>query len=379
MLILGNVEISWFAVFTAVSCFIGMLAACVLRSLQKKDISDIFICVTYGVPLGLLFGRLLYIFFSSNSLTKFSQYINLTNGGFGLYGVMFGVFLAAVIAVKLHHADGLGSLLDVISVAGALAISLGRFATGFASAEIGYQVSFKAFTVYDEEQGIYNLAVYKLDGIYEAVIFLIVLWFFMYCLRYVEDKIASGKTALLMLALHGTNQVVMDSMRADPLKLGMNEFIKISQILGITCCVFVLAAFMILAGKKSGFGKFHLISLGLIGLAIFFGVFGEYRVGSSNYISNHLIMFGGMVILDWLVVAYALMTVDPDEEAQAVPAKAPVRKPQKANFTEDAPARNPVTVSVNRPENSLGDAQADAPLSTQELDLDSLVSELKNL
>ena len=73
MLIIGSLEISWFAVFTAFACIIGVCIACLLRHFQHKYISDIFTCVTFGIPLGLLFGRILYIVFSGSSLTSFSR------------------------------------------------------------------------------------------------------------------------------------------------------------------------------------------------------------------------------------------------------------------------------------------------------------------
>ena len=309
MLIIGSLEISWFAVFTAFACIIGVCIACLLRHFQHKYISDIFTCVTFGIPLGLLFGRILYIVFSGSSLTGLLQYLNIANGGFGLYGVILGVFLGAVVAVRFFDADGLGSLLDCLAVGGAFAITVGRFATGFTPAEIGYEVDFKLFAVYDNAQGIYNLAIYQLDGIYEAIIFVICSWFFIKCIRKAKGENIGGKTALLMLALHGTNTVVMDSMRADPLKLSVNEFIKISQIIGILCCVAVLVYLMVLTARKDKFGKFHWLSIPMIIVAIVLGVFGEWRVGSSNYISNHVIMLAGMLILDWLTIEFALMSV----------------------------------------------------------------------
>ena len=331
MLIIGNLEISWFAVFTAIACIIGVCIACLLRHFQHKYISDIFTCVTFGIPLGLLFGRILYIVFSGSSLTGLLQYLNIANGGFGLYGVILGVFLGAVVAVRFFDADGLGSLLDCLAVGGAFAITVGRFATGFTPAEIGYEVDFKLFAVYDNAQGIYNLAIYQLDGIYEGIIFVICSWFFIKCVRSAKGEKIGGKTALLMLALHGTNTVVMDSMRADPLKLSVNEFIKISQIIGILCCVAVLVYLIVLTARKDKFGKFHWLSVPMIIVAIVLGVFGEWRVGSSNYISNHLIMLAGMLVLDWLTIEYALMSVGLSLRKSAVSENETVEEEQSAS------------------------------------------------
>ena len=347
MLVIGNFEISWFAVFTTIACYIGMFIACILRRLQKKRVSDIYVCITFGVPLGLFFGRLVYILFSGNVLSGFLQYIDLTNGGFGLYGVMFGVFLATVLAAKLYDVDNFGQLLDCLSVGGAFAITMSRFATVFTPAEIGYEVNFKPFAVYDSEQGIYNLAVYKLDGIYEAIIFLLCLWFFIFSIKKCDRNRISGKTSI----------------------------------------------------KRSGFEKFHIISLAVIVIAIVLGVFGEYRVGSSNYISNHLIMFSGMVLLDWLSLEFALRSVEisPSEASSSKePSKEPVNDftvetvaessgylPEKKQVSVQtiAPEKNNNTNGSRRRFNSVAKSSRSDNQTTENNDtnMDSLMSELDNI
>ena len=312
MLVYGTIKISWFAVFTSAACLIGMVLACILRKAQKKMVSDIFITVVFSVPLGLFFGRLIYaIFPPGDGFLSFAEFADVNIGGYGLYGVIFGGILAAFIACKAFHAEGVGSLLDCLAVGGALAITIGRFATCFTGAETGYDVKFRVFTVYDSEQDIYNLAVYQLDGIYEAIIFVICFCFFIFCLNNKKSRGTDGKTAMLMLALHGTNQVVMDSMRADALMLSFNRFIKISQIIGILCCVAVLVYLIVIDTKKTGFKKTHSATIMLIIIAIILGVFGEYRVGSANYIRNHLIMFAGMILLDFLTLSYTVKSVKP--------------------------------------------------------------------
>lgn len=314
VLVYGTIKISWFAVFTSAACLIGMVLACILRKAQKKMVSDIFITVVFSVPLGLFFGRLIYaIFPPGDGFLSFAEFADVNIGGYGLYGVIFGGILAAFIACKAFHAEGVGSLLDCLAVGGALAITIGRFATCFTGAETGYDVKFKIFTVYDSVQDIYNLAVFQLDGIYEAIIFVVCFCFFMYCLNSKKNSHTDGKTALLMLALHGTNQVVMDSMRADALMLTFNRFIKVSQIIGILCCVAVLVYLIVLDTKKVGFKKSHSATIVLIIIAVILGVFGEYRVGSANYIRNHLIMFSGMVLLDVLTLSYAVKSIQTEK------------------------------------------------------------------
>lgn len=341
MLIYNGIEISWFAFFVTVACAAGTAVACVLRYFQKKPVSDIFVLVTFAVPLGMLLARINYCLFSYESIDSLADFLSVTSGGFGLYGAFLGVFAAALIVCFLFGCENLGDLLDCAATGGALAVIIGRFATCFTAAEVGYPVKFRLFTVYDSSQNDYILAVYDLDGLYEACVFIACVWFFIFTLK---KKNASGKTALLMLALHGTNQVIMDSMRSDPLKLGINNFIKISQIIGILCCVSVLVYFMVKSAKAKGFGKYHIISIPIILIAIVMGILGEYRVGDSNYISKHLLMFAGMLALNWLTVDFAVRTVDgksPASEKKAVPSSANQRERENGREKEGREAASP--------------------------------------
>lgn len=308
-LIYGNLSISWFSVFVTTGCFLGVAIACVLRRIQRKLVSDVFIAVTFAVPLALIFARAQYCIFSGEKFNNFLEMLNLANGGYGLYGAIFGVAAAIFIAGALFKTDGIGSLTDCIAIGGAFAVTVGRFATGFTGSEIGYEVGFKVFTEYDSDENLYNLAVYMLDGIVEAAVLAACLAFFTISLKCKDNKISDGKTALLFLALHGTNQVVMDSMRADALKLGANDFIKISQILGIVSCVVVIIYFMALSVKKNSFKKYHAISIIIIITCIVLGILSEYRVGNGNYITKHMLMFACMVVLAVLTMWFGLRLI----------------------------------------------------------------------
>lgn len=333
-----NIEISWFAVFVTLGCFAGIALACVLRKLQKAMVSDIFILMTFAVPLALLFSRLQYCIFSSHSFNNIWEMFNLANGGYGLYGAILGVVIAAFIVNKQFDMDGVGKLLDSSAIGGLLTITIGRFATHFTGTEIGYEVSFKIFTVYDPDGQINNLAVYKLDGIVSAMIFVICLGFFIkHFNKGFEGKNSSaGKTALIMLALHGTNQVVMDSMRSDALKLGANDFIKISQIIGIVCCVAVVVYFIVKTIINESFKLYHAVVIIVLPICIALGVYSEYRVGNGNYISKHILMAACMLALAHIVVWLGARVIDP------VP-KAAVSTDVNKSTVSSIPANEPIS------------------------------------
>lgn len=310
-LIYGSLSISWFAVFVTIGCFAGFAIACVLRKIQQKPVSDVFIAVTFAVPFALIFARIQYCVFSGDNFNNLFEMLNVSNGGYGLYGAILGVVAAVFVANALFKTDGIGSLMDCVALGGAFAVTVGRFATGFTGSEIGYEVGFKVFAVYDADENLYNLAVYMLDGIVEAVVFAACLFFFIISLKGANKEIAGGKTALLVFALHGTNQVVMDSMRADALKLGANDFIKVSQILGILSCMAVIVYFMVLSVKKNSFKKYHAVSIVIILVCIVLGILSEYRVGNGNYITKHLLMFVCMVVLAALTMRFGFCLVNP--------------------------------------------------------------------
>ena len=303
-LIYNGLNISWFGIFVAAGCLVGMFIAAILRKIQHQPMSDVFICTAFGVPLGLFLSRCFYCVFSLSEFSGIRQIVDLTNGGYGLYGAIFGVFLSAFISSVLFNMDNFGGLMDCMAVGGTFAITVGRFATGFTGSELGYEVNFSIMAVYDETHDLHTFAVYMLDGILEAVIFLVSLCFFIFCIRKGKSEFIGGKTALVMLALHGTNQVLADSMRADALKLGANEFIKISQIVGIVSCVAVLIYFIVSSVKMNKFTLKYTVSIILMLLCIVLGVLAEYRVGNGNYISKHLVMLGAMLILCVMTIHY---------------------------------------------------------------------------
>lgn len=316
-LIYGDLNISWFAIFVAAGCFIGMLLACLLRKISGKSASDVLILVTFAVPIALIFARIQYCMFAEENFSSIYDMLNIFNGGYGLYGAILGVFAAAVIVNLLFKMGGVGSLLDCAALGGAFAITVGRFATCFTGAEIGYEVSFDVFTVPDVSGIVNNLAVYMLDGIFEAVVFAVCLAFFIIQLRNKNEKALCGTTSLLLLALHGTNQVVMDSLRADALKLGVNDFIKISQIIGIITCVAAIVYFMVKVIRRDSLKKYNVLHIIIILVCIVLGILSEYRVGNGNYISKHIMMTVCMLALASLTVWYGTRAVKPDSESKA--------------------------------------------------------------
>lgn len=308
-----NYVVSWFAIFSFLGCLAGCLTACILRKTQKRNVSDVLIVTTFAIPFGLIFGRIFYCLFAASEYSTVWQMLQLQVGGYGLFGAILGVYLAALLSRILFGIQGWGELLDCLAIGGALAITAGRFASHFAGVELGYEVPFELLTVYNPEEDLHVLAVYWLDGIYEAAVMLLGLFFYCNVRKKGEKESSGGLTAMLMLALHGTNAVIMESMRADALKLGANDFIKVSQILGITCCVVVVVAFIILTARRRGFRLADAVTILVIIACIVLGVYAEWRVGKGDYIRKHVLMFVSMAILGAVTMHYGVNASVPGE------------------------------------------------------------------
>ncbi len=303
-----NFVVSWFAIFCFLGCLAGLLMACILRKTQKQQVSDVFIVVTFAVPLGLILSRLFYCLFVGN-ISSTHQIFRFTDGGYGLYGAIFGVFLAAVLTGIVFRMRGLGKLFDCLAVGGALAIAVGRFATYFSGAEIGYEVPFKTLTVYKITDKIHLLAVYWLDGGYETVIWLVCLLFYCIIRKKGKNKSVDGVTALLMLALHGTNAVVMESLRSDALTFGPNQVFKISQLLGAACYVVITSAFIVKTAKNEGGRLIHKILVLVMLLCMVAAGIAEWRVGKNNYVFLHVLILTCMIVLDTITVYFSWKAV----------------------------------------------------------------------
>lgn len=196
--------------------------------------------VLLALPLGLLGARVFYC------LARYKVYNEiglenvwtLWNGGYALWGAVGGAALAGVIAAKWGRRP-VSRVLDAMAPAGALVISLMRFAEYFSGEGIGPAVAVPAFqrfpfAMYDDWYGEWYWAVFMLEGLAALTIFLVLLR----CRR------PAGDRARLFLICYSACQMILESLRRDSFLRWL--FVRVSQLTAIL----VIAGLMIAAVVK---------------------------------------------------------------------------------------------------------------------------------
>lgn len=233
-------------------CAIGALCAfaaiaiiCAWRGMKKGSASVLGLC---SVVLGIICSRFLYCLVES--LTKvrmpFSAWINVSEGGWSLFGMIGGVLLAALISAKIMR-EKTPRMLDAVSIGLPLFIaaermgeeSLQRF---FNETEEVFNLSRKVnsggfLTVVNS--GNNYLATYRIDAVLAMVLFLVLAF------SLLKKNRRDGDLAILFFLLCGSGGVLAESLRYDHFL--EYSFVRIQQVLA----ALLLLAGVIAAGSQS--------------------------------------------------------------------------------------------------------------------------------
>ena len=195
------------------------------------------------IPASLIGARLLYC------LVRFGFYfvemgplsvLRVWEGGFLLYGAVFGAMTAAACLAKRGHVS-VAATLDELAAPGLLAIAVsrvGEWVTGegvgtWIENEMWMRFPFAVMNEYEEWQ----LAVFLFEAAAALVLLIPVL----------REKVGRGRRIETALLLFACCQIVFESMRMDScLKIG---FVRVSQVIS---ALVILAVTMLRAGRRGG-------------------------------------------------------------------------------------------------------------------------------
>jgi len=195
------------------------------------------------IPASLIGARLLYC------LVRFGFYflemgpmsvLRVWEGGFLLYGAVFGAMAAAACLARHKHVS-IAETLDELAAPGLLAAAvsrLGEWVTGegvgtWMENEVWMRFPFAVMNEYEEWQ----LAVFLFEAAAALVLLIPVL----------REKVGRGRRIETALLLFACCQIVFESLRMDScLKIG---FVRVSQVIS---AVVILAVTMLRAGRHGG-------------------------------------------------------------------------------------------------------------------------------
>ena len=222
--------------------FAGALLG-VLLSFRKKDIGPVLPLVILGA---LIFGHMWWVFFCppgyTAEISSAQLMLRIWEGGYTLYGALFGGLLGAVIGTKLAGLNLLDTL-DALTPGACIALILCRIGEYFSVQGYGEAVYEEelwrlpiAFLTYEEEgYQEWRYAVWA----WEAFAALILLVLLLVCAR----KARRGKQTALFVTGLGLSQILLEQMRRDDF-VRLNPFVRFTQIAALLSLIAVLFLFV---------------------------------------------------------------------------------------------------------------------------------------
>ena len=232
----GELFIYWSSIILTLAV---AAACCMYLSLYvgRKDGSFFTGVVTLplAMVLSLVFARFLHWYCRADSYDSLGAALtNYASGGYALLGVFAGCFLTAVILRVLGQSKSLPGMLDCMTLAGGVGISVGRLASFYNASSRGQIVAglTKLPWVYPVTNAVsgqleYRLATFLFQSVITGVIVVMLLLFYLF-----SRKRKNGDVCVLFLLCYGAAQVVLDSTRYDSLFFRSNGFVSIVQVMG---------------------------------------------------------------------------------------------------------------------------------------------------
>lgn len=237
---LFGIQLNIWGLYCAIGALCAFAAMCVICAWKEMKKGSAPVLGLASLILGILCSRVLYC--TVESLTKvqmpFSAWLEITEGGWSLFGMIGGVMLAAWISAKIMK-EKPGRMLDAASAALPLMIAAERM--GEESLQAFFNETSDVFNLSREvfsegfltiaNGGKTYIATYRIDAIFAMVLFLALAF------SLLNRKRRDGDLWILFLLLCGAGGVLAESLRKD--QFMEYSFVRFQQ---------VLAAVMLFAG-----------------------------------------------------------------------------------------------------------------------------------
>ena len=288
----------------AAAMLLGLAGCYAYLRLAGKTYGQFIRLAVLAVPLCWLCSRLVYVLanctYYLTTLSNPALALYFWDGGYAMTGAVLGFILAAFLAEKwtrLPH----GSLMDAMAFGAPLAIAVARFLEGGTRLGMGRPVTYEWLFFLGVEDGYGDLVhpVYRYEAIAALIVLVIALIWLSKRLRAVKP----GDPCLVVLALLGAFQVLLESLRNDGHMVV--HFVRIQQVLALLAMVAAFAVFSTRLLRRGGMKKSHLLALWLVAVAcVGVGIYMEFRVDRG---SLKLLYYGAMALCMGVIAAMALI------------------------------------------------------------------------
>lgn len=258
-LMIGDLAVHWNGLIIMLAVAAGIALACRLRVQQGCGADDMLIASLASMAAGLVGARIYYCWNASEYFSGTKAMLDLTNGGYALYGALIGALIATIITALLRKVS-VGSLLDAQAPGLALAIAIGRWGAAFTGENLGdvtEKLNFFPFAVFSEVEKEWRSSLFLYQSLIAAVLCAVLVMLVRRC--YVQRSMNSpaGNIYMLFLLCYSLTQGVFEIYRTDrlyfhPLFIVKLKTVPISLAVGAVLSAAVLSIFILRSMFKGG-------------------------------------------------------------------------------------------------------------------------------
>lgn len=175
----GDIYIYWHGVFMGASILLAIITALIFcAALQRHRISGLLGTMLLALPMGIIFARALYCISNYEEFKTLSDILSITDGGYALYGGIFGTFFSAIIMRIFNPDYTVSTNCDCMALGGALGVAAGRMTSYFSYDNVGIVMTNKKYcffplSVYDSAADQWLLATFTMEAAIGLIIFIV--------------------------------------------------------------------------------------------------------------------------------------------------------------------------------------------------------------
>jgi phosphatidylglycerol:prolipoprotein diacylglycerol transferase len=284
------------ALFIALGICVSVFLPAVQNVKRKKFHPEIFFYIApFAVLSGVLFARLMYVAFNHALFLSIDEMLDLTSGGYCLYGGVFGAALAVVLwCVFTYKTKYITDIFDAVCLYAPLAIAVGRMGSAFTDDCYGTFITNPTFCRFPFAAYVEVYESWCLSIFFFEALGCLAIWLFMMTNK--KRLSQKGANTLVFFSLYAGLHTFLESLRTDSVYWG---FVRISQVISALILIFI---FVFMTVKLVKITKYHhiypIVSVVFLA-ALIRGFTAEFFMGSSSYTANCI----------WLMVSCAVMTL----------------------------------------------------------------------
>jgi|GEM_PF-1648400 len=256
-LMIGDLAVHWNGLIIMLAAAAGAALACYARTRQGYGLDDMLIAVMASMAAALAGSRIYYCWNASEYFSGIGSMLDLTNGGYAVYGALIGAVIATAATALIRRVDP-WELLDAQAPGLALAIAIGRWGAAFTGENLGdvtESLTFFPFAMYSEAEGEWRSCLFVYQSLIAAVLCAVLMKLVEG--RYVRRTLGcrSGNIYLMFLLCYCLSQGVFEIYRTDrlyfhPIFINKLKTVPISLAVGAVISAAVLSVFILRAMFK---------------------------------------------------------------------------------------------------------------------------------